>query len=208
MLSIAQLPGAKVNHRYRIFEKGLASSSLSQSDGEGNHAQHGGGVISEDPSTIELRSTVPLPTSRARREELSSTPPKLAHGPTLCPGPAPSCRRRRLAAGRRPRASTADGRCGTPRRAASSLRCNPRRCRACPRWDGKRAGRRSSPDGRCVATPRALSGCIRASCCVAWTEKTSRSSGTTFQSPAQHHRPLLGSSSRACTPSRSIHFSL
>src|SRR5205085_10212203 len=59
-------------------------------DGEGNHAQHGGGVETPTPVTpppLNLRSMVPLPTSFARREETSPPTPSVAKSR---PSPAPA----------------------------------------------------------------------------------------------------------------------
>ena len=103
MLSIAQLPGAAVNHRYRIYRESALQRWLH--------------ILSSASST------------------------RSARGRSLSPRPAPICRRRRPAAGRRPRASTADGRCGSRRRAASSRRYSPRRCRAWSSSGWKRAQR-------------------------------------------------------------------
>jgi 5-oxoprolinase (ATP-hydrolysing) len=54
-----------------LVVEAIASSSPSQGDGEGNHAEHGGGVIDAPPSTppkLNLRSMVPLPSLTAGEE--------------------------------------------------------------------------------------------------------------------------------------------
>ena len=116
----------------------------------------------------------------------------------------PAVDARAASAGPPPPASTADGPAGSRDRAASSRRCNPRRCRACPRSDGARAARRSSPGGRSAATTAAPRAASPRHCAVARAEKTSRSSGTTFQSPHSTAGRSSAISSAAWARRRSI----
>jgi len=79
------------------------------------------------PSCPAPTSTTATGSTRRRSSLAQSTS---ACGPRLSPRPAPICRRRPPPAGPRPRASTADDRCESRRRVASSPRYSPRRCRA------------------------------------------------------------------------------
>ena len=89
-------------------------------------ATHGefGWILEDNKGMLSIAelpgAEVNTSTGFTRKRSLGQLDPRRRVVAGLSPGRAPSGRRRRRAAGRRPRASTADGRCGSPRRAASS----------------------------------------------------------------------------------------
>src|SRR6478672_5554780 len=90
MLSIAELPGARVNHRYRIFEKSLVEAKPV-----------------EAPAEKKTRKKAEPKKAPARAKQPAE--PKSARGRSPSPRPAPSGRRPRKPAGPKPPASTKGG---------------------------------------------------------------------------------------------------
>jgi hypothetical protein len=90
MLSIAELPGARVNHRYRIFEKSLVEAKP---------------IAAPAEKKIGKKAEPKNAPAKAKRP----AEPKSARGRSLSPRPAPSGRRPRKSAGPKPPASTEGG---------------------------------------------------------------------------------------------------